>query len=201
MPVSHTNYIRIQQTLSNQGEILSHSEHTRARSLNPTKMAEWEACEGSIPARLSPLHNVIHFSPVRTGLHHYLWRKPETDSLIGGRMTACYTLLSSLRCCLIWLVQKGVHFPTISGGLLCSMTIMANNLPSFIPPQCGHGAAVPPDCSRSRKKKKKTLSSSVTLESLQTTNPGSLWPFVDTLLRNTSPDHTLHPLSYGAPMA
>lgn len=40
MPVSQMNHIRIQQALSNQGEILSHSEHTQALLLNPPKMAE-----------------------------------------------------------------------------------------------------------------------------------------------------------------
>lgn len=40
MPVNQVIHIKIQEALSNQGEILSHSEHTRALSLNPPKMAE-----------------------------------------------------------------------------------------------------------------------------------------------------------------
>ena len=46
---------------------------------------------------LSPLDNVIHFSPVRRGpncsfllLSLSLWRKPVKDALLDSRMTACF---------------------------------------------------------------------------------------------------------------
>lgn len=167
---------------------------------------------------LSPLDNVIHFSllftMVSTVLFFSLRRKSVKDALLDLRMTACfYPPPQRYLGCLIRLVQKEMHFPTILVGPLCSITKKCpsslsskdNNFPFlYTTSVMTETAAVPQGCSRSRKRRKKKNNNSMLLwdiEGLLDHQPIFLHSHLLTHFSLNPPLHTLHVLSYWVAVA
>lgn len=147
------NYIRIQQALSNQGEILSHSAHTRALSLNPLK---WLNSRHAREVFLPVCHlYVMSFIFLLFALFFtFLSRKPKTGAWLELRMTT--PPLPEI-CCFFHDCSNGsqVHFPKIfNGAALPSPKDYNLPLSLHITSVLTNSTEMPSDCSRSRKNSK-----------------------------------------------